>query len=598
MSRRSLVAASVLAALAVVALPRDGRAWAPIDSSRPVWSGTVPYEMNNAGSPDLGGASASEMVVRTAMDDWTRVSCTSLRTMFTGQTTRRPTSGDGQSTIGWVESGWRYDSNAIGVTGPRWWRNITEADMELNGVNYTWTTASGRGSTVNAYSIVLHEGGHYYGLGHSSDSRATMYFAYSGGISMLNADDQNGICALYPGSGTDCTTTGCPAGQTCEGGVCVTAMGDGSVCSPCMRGSDCSGGGVCLRYPDGAGYCGRACSSSSECGGDQCVNISGVGGQCVRVSGGTPSCASGPSGCTSDSQCSATERCNTATRACEPRSSSGGDIGAACGAGSECRSGLCFAGRCSQSCDWLAPSSCPSGYYCSGEATGACTAGGGVCVAGSAGGGANGAACSAATDCASLYCASGVCTTPCIPGGTSGCAEGYSCQVGAAAGCGSCQRSGSLGDPCDTSDECTSRLCAELDGDGFCTELCESGSCPPGFTCDTGSGVRVCVPDAGGLGTPCGANEDCLSGLCAMEGDDSYCTRLCDGVATTCPSRFECVATDDPAIGVCRPTSGGGCGCSAPGRGEGARGGLLAIGLLALVAGWRARRRRDGVRAG
>jgi MYXO-CTERM domain-containing protein len=590
MSRRHAFAVIALVAIVALASTHDARAWAPIDSSRPVWGGAAPYEMNSAGSPDLG-VPTSEMLVRQGMDDWTRVACTSLRTTYNGQTSRRPSSGDGASTIGWVESGWRYDSNAIGVTGPRWSRNIVEADMELNGQNYTWTTASGRGSTVNAYSIILHEGGHYYGLGHSSDSRATMYFAYSGGISMLNADDQNGICALYPGTGSDCTTTGCPTGQECMGGTCVAMMGDGSVCSPCSSGGDCSGG-VCLRYPDGAGYCGRNCTSSAECGSDTCVNISGIGGQCVRLAGGSPSCSSGPSGCTSDAQCPSTERCNTSTGSCEPRPTTGGELGAPCGAGDECRSGLCFAGACSQSCDWLTTTSCPSGWYCSGEATGSCTAGTGVCVAGSAGAGALGAACGAATDCQSLYCASGVCSTPCIPGGTASCAEGFACQVGAAAGCGSCQQSGSMGDPCETSEECTTRLCATIEGDGFCTSLCDTGTCPTGFTCEDAGGARVCVPGEGALGSPCEMNEDCLGGLCAMEGDRSYCTRLCDGVSTTCPSRFECVATDDPSVGVCRPTSSGGCGCSAPGRGEGARGAMLGLGLLAAAVVWRSRRRR------
>src|SRR6185436_21095371 len=133
----------------------------------------------------------------------------------------RPTGGDGRSVVGWVESGWRYDSSAIGVTQPAWTTRsggarIVEADMELNGVDYTWITGSGRGSSVNAYSIVLHESGHYYGLGHSNSSSATMFYAYSGGIASLTSDDETGICTLCPGSGTpDCRTMGCPAGQMC-----------------------------------------------------------------------------------------------------------------------------------------------------------------------------------------------------------------------------------------------------------------------------------------------------------------------------------------------------------------------------------------------
>ncbi len=604
MSRRfvtmtGLLAIAILAALA----PGHASAWTPIDGSRPVWRLPVPYSMNNAGSADLGVA-MTETIVRQGMDDWTRVSCTSLRTEYRGQVATRAGGGDGQSVIGWVESGWRHDSNAIGVTGPAWSfggggsPRIVEADMEMNGVHYTWITGSGRGSSVNAYSIVLHEGGHYYGLGHSSDSSATMYFAYTGGIDSLGADDQAGICALYPGSGmVDCTTTGCPSGQMCVSGSCVPAMGgSGDVCSPCSSSSDCTSG-VCLRYPDGSPYCGRSCTSSAQCGsGDMCVSVTGAGGQCIRFSGMTPSCAGGtPSGCRSDADCSATQRCNTTTGACEARPTTGAELGQPCGAGTDCRSGLCFGGACSQTCDWLNPSSCPGGFYCNGQATGACGPGSAVCLAGSAGAGANGAACSAATECASLYCANGTCTTPCIPGGAATCAAGFACAVTGGAGCGACQRVGAPGDECDMQEDCASGLCAELAGDRFCTERCDDGApCPRGFTCmSTGvAGLDLCVPDGGGLGDSCAVNEDCLSGICATEGDRRYCTRVCDD-STPCSRSFSCVPTADDALRVCQPRpSSGGCGCAVPGGGaRGALGGIMGlVGVVLVLAGRRRKR--------
>jgi MYXO-CTERM domain-containing protein len=590
-------AALLVLSIAALAAASDARAWSPIDPSRPVWSGVVPYRMNMAGSADLGFAT-SESVVQMGMDDWTRVSCpgggtTSLRAMYGGTTSLMPGTYEGTSVIGWRESSWRHDPNAIGVTGPRWGGSIIEADMELNGVNYTWSTSSGSGTRVNAYSIILHEGGHYYGLGHSSDSSATMYFAYAGGISMLNADDRAGICSLYPPTGgVDCTTTGCPSGEICMGGTCVPMTGDGMMCSPCTRGSDCSGG-VCLRYPDGRGYCGRSCSSSSECGpGGMCVPTT-VGEQCVRFSGTMPSCAAVPAGCRSDADCSATQRCNVATGACEARPTTGAELGQPCSIGGDCRSGLCFAGTCSQSCDWLAPTSCPAGFYCSGEATGSCGPGTAVCVAGSPGGGGEGAACASATDCASAYCASGVCTTPCIAGGAAGCPEGFSCQVGAVPGCGSCQRSGRLGDPCMVVEDCTTRLCLAGGDTSYCTQTCDAATpCPPRFACTDAGGFSVCVPDARGLGAPCADNVECLSGICASEGSTSYCTRVCDRRTDPCPESFVCVATTDPSVRICRPESAGGCGCRAPGAGPGSSGGVLALALTAVAIVLRRRRQR------
>lgn len=569
--------------------------WAPLDPSRPVWSGTVPFAMTSPGSTDLGAAT-TEAEVQRAMLDWTRVSCTSLTARWNGTTSTRPEPYDGVSIIGWLESSWPYDASAIGVTRPQFGGGrIGEAEMEMNGVNYTWITGAGRGREVNAYSIILHEGGHYYGLDHSSDPAATMYYAYSGGIASLVADDQNGICALYPGSGSDCTTTGCPSGQECTGGMCVAVMGDGDTCSPCSDGSSCTSG-VCLGYPDRNGYCGTTCSSGADCGaGEMCLRLTGIPPQCIRFVGGTPSCEGAtPSGCTSDADCAASQMCDRASGDCVARPPTGtGPLGGPCAAGSDCQSGLCFSGACSESCDGLNPDSCPAGFYCNGQASGTC--GDGLCLAGTAGGGALGDACSTNTDCSTLFCNGGTCSEPCIPGGAVGCADGYACQVGAIRGCGACvtERAGT-GDPCAMNEDCASGLCAVQGGNTFCTALCsvdDPASCEPGFECQMAGPVAVCVPGAGGLGSPCGTNEECVSGICATEGSDTYCTRLCDG-ANTCPSGFSCVSAGGETR-ICRPRNVGGCGCSAVGadRGLGALAGFGMLGLALLIVRRRSVRR-------
>jgi hypothetical protein len=85
-----------------------------------------------------------------------------------------------------------------------------------------------------------------------------------------------------------------------------------------------------------------------------------------------------------------------------------------------------------------------------------------------------------------------------------------------------------------------------------------------------------CQDNASGeLGSPCDAAQECLSGLCAVSGDERRCTQLCDD-ATPCPDGFDC------ASGACWPAEGGGGGgCAAGSRGgAGAAGWLL---LLALV---------------
>jgi uncharacterized protein (TIGR03382 family) len=243
---------------------------------------------------------------------------------------------------------------------------------------------------VNAYSIILHEGGHYHGLGHSNDSSAAMFFAYSGGVSELNADDETGICTLYPGGGggtTDCTTTGCPTGQVCNAsGVCVDEApptGTGSTCDGCTSDAECNG--ICLQYPDGRGYCGDVCSTDADCGGSNevCEPVSDGSSRCIRrrPSDGGATCAieAGTTDpdpgttdpdpttgeCSTSRDCGSSELCN-ADAQCVPVPA--GSIGDACEGNDDCDSGLCAIDSasdqtfCTELCDGA--SRCPAGFGC------------------------------------------------------------------------------------------------------------------------------------------------------------------------------------------------------------------------------------------
>lgn len=590
MKRRFLVGLALLGFLNMLT-EREAQAWTPMDGAVPTWDRPVPYWLNQQGSIDLGGFGATEVEVSRGMNDWTLVSCTALTTSYRGATAAMPGSYEGISTIGWIESGWRHSGAAIGVTAPRWSRSIQEADMALNGVNFTWTTGAGTPSDVNAYSIILHEAGHYYGLGHSDVRGSSMWPSYGGGVVGLGPDDEAGICALYPGSGIDCTTTGCPSGQECVAGACEPIVGDGMICAPCNDSSQCGGPyDHCLGYPDGSGYCGRSCTDDEDCEGGRCVGTS-VGLQCVRFAGSMLSCATSTGECTRNSDCGSDQICDGGS--CVMRPTTGNVLGDVCAGDADCQSGLCLAGRCTQSCDWTdATGSCPSGFYCDADASTSCDVG--YCIAGGQGTGALGVSCTTDTDCASLHCDGGTCSEVCIPGGALGCPAGYACQIGVLPCRGSCRLSGAPGDPCDSNEDCTSGICATHEDRSFCTGLCgESAPCAGGFTCTSfGGGTSLCIPDLGGLGEPCLANDECLSGICATEGERSYCTRLCDET-TPCPGgrSYECVASSPPGTSVCQPTgSRGGCGCRtydarAPGRGS------LPV-FAGLLAAMYARRRR------
>ena len=92
--------------------------------------------------------------------------------------------------------------------------------------------------STDAGSILTHEAGHMLGLDHPSDQpSATMYAFYSRGstaLRVLDADDVDGVCTVYPAGGAPLTT--CSAGSVPPpvqeppsrpdgGGGCSTAMG-------------------------------------------------------------------------------------------------------------------------------------------------------------------------------------------------------------------------------------------------------------------------------------------------------------------------------------------------------------------------------------
>lgn len=77
---------------------------------------------------------------------------------------------------------------------------LYNVDIEVNSNQYPFTVTE----TTEHYdlvSIMTHEAGHFFGMGHSPESDATMFENYDPGsteMSTLTADDQRGMCALYP----------------------------------------------------------------------------------------------------------------------------------------------------------------------------------------------------------------------------------------------------------------------------------------------------------------------------------------------------------------------------------------------------------------
>lgn len=132
-----------------------------------------------------------------------------------------------------------------------------------------------------------------------------------------------------------------------------------------------------------------------------------------------------------------------------------------------------------------------------------------------------------------------------------------------------------LGPPCTASNGCSG------------ADVCVMGVCVPGPNA------------AGGLGSYCNANTECLSGQCI--GDtmgNKFCVESCDGSAGSCPEDFSCIDSGNGAAdGVCWFTDSGGC-CDAGGHPAGPMVlGASVIGFLVLRRRPGAGRRRARVRA-
>lgn len=167
------------------------------------------------------GVSATQLrdVANRAFSTWTVVDTASVSVEFAGMTAARPNDDDGMTVIGFVN---RPDQDrTLGATSflvDTLSGEIVEAEIYLNSF-FSWSVApGGEANRFDVESIVLHEIGHLFGLGHSAigetelrsggrrvlAAEAVMFpVAFSAGSIVgrtLRADDIAGISDIYPSS--------------------------------------------------------------------------------------------------------------------------------------------------------------------------------------------------------------------------------------------------------------------------------------------------------------------------------------------------------------------------------------------------------------
>lgn len=343
----------------------------------------------------------------------------------------------------------------------------------------------------------------------------------------------------------DCyTNEQCPAGATCESGVCTTEGGLGcrsdldcappiTVCQDgdCAPGCGepgspifCSGPEVCSPETGRCQPRSAGCTTDPECGpptqvceGGQCV---GGCGEPIGVRCGSGEMCNPATGrcdpiqsnlCARDADCSppatvcdamtsmcvpgcgtagcpSNLTCNPLTGRCDPAQTGGNPLNAACLSNSDCQSGVCFdfggtAGQmCAQAC--ATGLDCPAGATC-GEFSGAKS-----CLLtrffqNATFSRPNGASCTGGGECKSGFCRNNLqCVDTCAEDTDcpgAGCYwEEFTPDVFIAA-CSGPGSGGANGSPCTTSSDCASGVCY---GSGICGDLCGStADCPASDVC-------------------------------------------------------------------------------------------------------------------
>lgn len=217
----------------LAAHPGRALAWEPLDSC-----GGGAYTAWVPGSPDTVWKYASSLpsddftvaetlqVLTDSFDEWGVPGCSSFTVEQGPNTSADPMDYNSDRAVGFYESYFPSSlGSALAVTFPSWdWDcEMSDASMVFNGADYTWT-AGAWGNDLQ--SVATHEAGHWVGLDHSWASDSTMTAYYNGGTGdrVLDCDDTEAICSLYPSGGTACGAPGgddyCPCGQSCVGGWC------------------------------------------------------------------------------------------------------------------------------------------------------------------------------------------------------------------------------------------------------------------------------------------------------------------------------------------------------------------------------------------
>lgn len=271
--RRLILTTATLAALAPATahgyvrartcdpLGLEGRACNVGEESRPLYwaQDCVTYYVQRDGSDDFARPSPREISeellweVFASFDAWSDPECSAIRLVYGGQTCNQQVglANDDVSApmnvVMWRELEWNHSSAAFGVTTTTSNPNtgeLLDADIELNGVHFTFGTVSGENDLrVDVRNTLTHEVGHLMGFAHENTiPEATMSPDADLGDTDkrdLHPDDLNGLCSVY-------------ASATGEKPLCVAPVLTDDTCVIRLEGTPTCAQAPAPRAPGGA----------------------------------------------------------------------------------------------------------------------------------------------------------------------------------------------------------------------------------------------------------------------------------------------------------------------------------------------------------
>lgn len=423
--------------------PNNGRVrhW-----KRARFSPSLSFVLHEDGCPTIPAAQL-QVLLRNALTAWNNVPCTFAKIEGGNIIKGVPApTVDGNNTIRFITDGqqWQWSAGSVlevVITANTRTGEITDTDILFNSWKFKFVEdAQASPQDWDFQAILTHAFGRALGLGYSNDKNAVLYGRINAGETgkrIISADDQKGLCDLYPKDAPCKEGENVGIDSLCYNGrVSPICAPYSELCKPCQSNEECRGDSVyCLQGVD-SGVCGLDCKDTNACPkGYTCRQVQGddgkiIGANCVPDDNTCANAASVPC-CRNNDDCfpgyscqlevcvktGVSDPCNNQCKPSE-QCDQGKCVARACTNNDQCGVGWsCINSRCVQ--DGGCTGGCPDGQTCNS----------GRCV------GTEGAACSATADCAAgLVCATGggltLCAKPCTA--VSDCGNGFFCVSGLA----------------------------------------------------------------------------------------------------------------------------------------------------------------------